>query len=70
MALCQEIIRHCYLNKGRTGLVGAPTYPMLRDATITSLCELLDHVGVAFEMNKSTHTMRLPEMKSRSWVST
>ena len=45
--------------------MGAPTYPMLRDATITSLCELLDHVSVAFEMNKSTHTMTLPEMRAR-----
>ncbi len=28
-ALCQEAIRLCYLNPGRVGLIGAPTYPML-----------------------------------------
>src|SRR6185312_4517709 len=32
-ALCQEAIRMTYINAGRTGLIGAPTYPMLRDAT-------------------------------------
>ena len=29
-ALCQEAIKLAYLNAGRTGLIGAPTYPMLR----------------------------------------
>ena len=28
-ALCQEAIRLSYMNPGRTGLIGAPTYPML-----------------------------------------
>ena len=32
MALAQEAIRLCYMNPGRTGLLGAPTYPMLREA--------------------------------------
>ena len=36
-ALCQEAIRLTYLNGGRTGLLGAPTYPMLRDATQAAL---------------------------------
>ena len=27
-ALCHEAIKLTYLNPGRTGLVGAPTYPM------------------------------------------
>ena len=27
-ALCQEAIRLSYLNPGRQGLVGAPTYPL------------------------------------------
>jgi hypothetical protein len=29
-ALCQEAIRLSYLNPGRTGLIGAPTYPSCR----------------------------------------
>ena len=65
MTLCQEVVRYTYQNKGRTGLVGAPTYPMLRDATVASLCELLDYVKIAFEMNKSTNTMTIPEVGSR-----
>src|ERR1039457_4874149 len=35
-ALCQEAIRMSYVNPGRLGLLGAPTYPMLRDATQAS----------------------------------
>ena len=40
-ALCQEAIRLSYLNPGRAGLLGAPTYPMLRDATQSTLFEIL-----------------------------
>ena len=40
-ALCQEAIRLSYLNPGRLGLLGAPTYPMLRDATQVALLEVL-----------------------------
>jgi len=32
-ALCQEAIRLTYLNPGRTGLIGAPTYPTDVNAT-------------------------------------
>ena len=65
MALCQQIVKYAYKNQGRTGLVGAPTYPMLWDATVASLCELLDYVEIKFEMHKSTNTMTIPEVKSR-----
>ena len=41
-ALCQEAIRLSYMNPGRLGLMGAPTYPMLRDATQAALFEILD----------------------------
>src|SRR6202035_3690014 len=40
-ALCQEAIKLSYQNAGRTGLIGAPTYPMLRDATVAALLEAL-----------------------------
>ena len=39
-ALCQEAIRLSYINAGRLGLLGAPTYPMLRDATQATLFEI------------------------------
>src|SRR5487761_2147385 len=52
-ALCQEAIRMSYMNAGRTGLIGAPTYPMLRDSTLATLIEMLDDNEVPFELNKS-----------------
>src|ERR1700753_2774522 len=52
-ALCQEAIRLSYLNPGRQGLIGAPTYPMLRDATLTSFLEVLSSNRIRHEMNKS-----------------
>ena len=41
-ALCQEAIRMSYLNPGRLGFLGAPTYPMLRDATQATLLDILE----------------------------
>ena len=41
-ALCWEAIRMSYINPGRLGLLGAPTYPMLRDATQATLLDILD----------------------------
>src|ERR1700677_1841559 len=41
-ALCFEAIKLAYDNPGCAGLIGAPTYPMLRDATLTSFREILD----------------------------
>src|SRR6266481_739854 len=52
-ALCHEAIRMSYLNPGRQGLVGAPTYPMLRDATLTSFLEYLNTHRLPYEFNKS-----------------
>ncbi len=64
-ALCHEAIRMSYCNPGRTGLIGAPTYPMLRDATLSSLTELLLENEIPYELNKSEFTMILKETGSR-----
>ncbi len=64
-ALCQEAIKLCYLNPGRTGLLGAPTYPMLRDATQASLVEILDDAGIGYEHNKSENTIVFQDTRSR-----
>jgi len=42
-----------YLNPGRTGLVGAPTYPMLRDATVAALLEALEENKIPHEVNRA-----------------
>src|SRR5580698_8061679 len=52
-ALCHEAIRLSYLNPGRTGLIGAPTYPMLRDSTLAALTETLGDNEIPFELNKA-----------------
>ncbi|MGD1069537.1 MAG: phage terminase large subunit [Bryobacteraceae bacterium] len=64
-ALCQEAIRLSYLNPGRTGLIGAPTYPMLRDSTLASLTELLYENEIPFELNKADFVMGMKDTGSR-----
>src|SRR5436190_5127606 len=64
-ALCQEAIRSAYLNPGRTGLVGAPTYPMLRDATLTALTQILEANGIPYDLNKSEFVITMADTRSR-----
>lgn len=64
-ALCQEAIRRAYQNPGRQGLLGAPTYPMLKDATQRSLLEILDRTNVPYELNKSQNYVVLSECQSK-----
>src|SRR5690242_11624056 len=64
-ALCQEAIRLSYMNPGRLGLLGAPTYPMLRDATCATLFEILDDNQIPFEHNKAENTLVMKDTASR-----
>jgi hypothetical protein len=64
-ALCQEAIRLSYMNPGRLGLLGAPTYPMLRDATQAILFEILNANEVPFEHNKAENTVVMKHTGSR-----
>lgn len=64
-ALCQEAIRLSYLNPGRTGLIGAPTYPMLRDATVASLLAILEASQLPYEYNKSENVLTMSDTGSR-----
>lgn len=64
-ALCQEAIRLSYVNVGRTGLIGAPTYPMLRDATQAALLQTLDESRIPFELNKAEQVLVLRDTRSR-----
>src|ERR1700722_19723820 len=64
-ALCHEAIKLSYLNAGRHGLLGAPTYPMLREATQTTLFEILDHDGIPYEYNKAENALRMNDTGSR-----
>ena len=64
-ALCQEAIKLSYLNSGRVGLIGAPTYPMLRDATLTSLVSVLEANRLPFDLNKSENVLTMKDTGSR-----
>jgi len=64
-ALCQEAIKLSYLNAGRLGLMGAPTYPMLRDATILAFLEILGQNGIPYDLNKAENVLTLKDTGSR-----
>ena len=64
-ALVQEAIRLSYVNAGRTGLIGAPTYPMLRDATLTQLVEVLEDNHLPFALNKSEFVITMKDTGSK-----
>lgn len=64
-ALCHEALKLAYLNAGRTGLIGAPTYPMLRDATQVALLETLQKNAIPFEWNRAENFLVLRETRSR-----
>lgn len=52
-ALCFESIRQAYLNRGGQGVLAAPTYGMLRDATLVALLSTLHDHEVDFDFRKS-----------------
>ena len=64
-ALCQEAIRLSYQNPGRMGLLGAPTYSMLRDATQTALLDILAQNCIPFEHNKAENVLVMKDTGSR-----
>jgi Terminase large subunit, T4likevirus-type, N-terminal len=64
-ALCHEAIRLSYVNAGRMGLIGAPTYPMLRDATQATLFEILDTNRIRYDHNKAENTLVMKDSGSR-----
>jgi phage terminase large subunit len=64
-ALCHEAIRLTYLNPGRSGLIGAPTYPMLRDATQQTLFEILDSNRIPYEHARAENVLRMKDSGSR-----
>ncbi len=64
-ALCHEAIKLSYLNAGRTGLIGAPTFPMLRDATQAALLEILDRNKIPHDLNRADNFLVLRDTRSK-----
>jgi hypothetical protein len=58
-------VKLAYLNPGRLGLLGAPTYPMLRDATQATLLEILDGSHIPYEYSKADNVLTLADSRSR-----
>ena len=65
-ALCYEALKLAYVNPGCPGLIGAPTYPMLRDSTQASFLELVEENDVPYRLAKSANTIYLHE--PNSWI--
>lgn len=64
MALVQEAIRLSVVNAGLLGLVGAPTYPMLRDVTQRAFFEELERSEIPFRFKKQENLLSLSDMGS------
>jgi hypothetical protein len=60
-AIAYETIASALLNPGRVGLVGAPTFPMLSDATQRSLFEVLELHNIDYRFNKARSILTFPE---------
>jgi hypothetical protein len=52
-ALCFEVLRQSFLNRGRAGLLAAPTFAMLRDATLASLFGVMESHDINFDLRKA-----------------
>ena len=46
-------------------MIGAPTYPMLRDATVAALMEILERNGIPHEVNRAENFLVMTETRSR-----
>ncbi|CAB4130606.1 hypothetical protein UFOVP130_19 [uncultured Caudovirales phage] len=64
MALAAEALRLAYLNPGVPGVIGAPTYPMLRDVTRAAFLDLLATSGVPHVFRKADNEVYLLEPQS------
>lgn len=64
-ALCHEAIKLTYVNPGRFGLIGAPTYPMLRDTTQAAVLGALEENRIPFTLHKSENVLVMKDTRSR-----
>jgi len=64
-ALCYEALRLSLANAARMGLIGAPTYPMLRESTQAALFDVLEENEVPYDYNKGENALTFRENGSR-----
>src|SRR4051794_21349310 len=56
-SMAYETVACAVLNPGCIGLVGAPTYPMLRDATQRALFDVLETQRIDYAFNQSRNML-------------
>jgi hypothetical protein len=64
VAFCYQALFQCAYNQGLRGLIGAPTYPMLRDATQRTMFEILELEQIGFDYAKQENKITLHESGS------
>jgi len=57
---CHEAIKLSFINRGLPGMMLAPTYRMLEDATLPAFMEILDHAGIKYKFRASEGKLLLP----------
>lgn len=63
--MAHEALRLSVANPGLLGLIGAPTYPLLRDASQLAVFELLDQNGIPYKFLKQENLLELTDFGSR-----
>jgi hypothetical protein len=58
-ALCYETLRRSFLNPGRQGMLAAPTFGMLRDASLVSLIGMMEDLELGYDHKRSDGEMHL-----------
>lgn len=64
-ALCIEALNNAVANPGCMGLLGAPTFQMLRDAAQAKLIEILERERLQFKYSKADNVIELIETQSK-----
>lgn len=64
-ALCYEALRLAHRNPGCVGLIGAPTYGVLRDVTLRAFLEHCESLGIEYQLNRSEFTLLLRDAGSQ-----
>jgi len=59
VAVCMRSLMAAAENPGRTGLIGAPTFPMLRDITIRTMLEILHERKIPHKYSRSEYVLYL-----------
>jgi len=65
-ALCYQALMLATDSPGTLGLIGAPTYPMLRDVTIPTMLDILEAHRIPYTWRKQRHLLALHRSGSRA----